>query len=83
MRVMELTKKPKPHGVCSVCQTPNDRREALNHRCDEVVNGRRCSGIVKSAVNTLWDECESCRATGKLGVLPCRACAGFGWKLYA
>jgi len=34
-------------------------------------------------VNTLWDECESCRATGKVGVLPCRECAGFGWKLYA
>ena len=38
---------------------------------------------LKSAVNTLWDECESCHATGKVGPLPCRECAGFGWKLYA
>lgn len=82
MGVMKLTKKPKPHGVCSMCQMPNSRREALNHRCNEVVNARRCSGIVKSAVNSLWDECETCRATGKLRVTPCRECAGFGWKLY-
>ena len=80
---MEPSRKAKPTGVCSVCNIPNSRHEALNHRCDQVVSGRRCSGIVKSAVNTLWDECESCRATGKYGVLPCRECAGFGWKPYA
>ena len=57
--------------------------ERLESIRDQVVSGRRCSGIVKSAVNTLWDECESCRATGKSGVLPCRECAGFGWKPYA
>ena len=80
---MEPSRKVKPTGVCSVCNVPNNRHEALNHRCDQLVSGRRCAGIVKSAVNTLWDECESCRATGKVGVLPCRECAGFGWKLYA
>ena len=80
---MEPAKKPKPSGVCSVCQAAYNRHEALNHRCEKIVSSRRCSGIVKSAVNTLWDECESCRATGKLGVLPCRDCAGFGWKIYA
>jgi hypothetical protein len=80
---MDLTKKHKPTGVCSVCSAPNSRHEALNHRCDKVVSGRRCAGVVKSAVNTLWDECESCHATGKLGMLPCRECAGFGWRLYA
>lgn len=80
---MDMTKKHKPTGVCSVCSAPNSRHEALNHRCSQVVGGRRCAGVVKSAVNTLWDECESCRATGKLGVLSCRECAGFGWRLYA
>ena len=80
---MEPSRKAKPTGVCSVCNVPNNRHEALNHRCDQVVSGRRCAGIVKSAVNTLWDECESCRGTGKVGVLPCRECAGFGWRLYA
>jgi hypothetical protein len=81
--LMDQTKKPKPGGVCSVCNSPNNRREALNNRCDEIVNGRRCSGIVKSAVNALWDECESCHATGKVGSVPCRECRTFGWKLYA
>jgi hypothetical protein len=80
---VNLTKKDKPRGVCSVCNRPDSRRESLNHRCDQVVSGRRCAGIVKSAVHTLWDECESCHASGKLGVLPCRECAGFGWKAYA
>jgi hypothetical protein len=80
---MQPTKKAKPTGVCSECHAAYDRREVLNHRCDKVVSGRRCAGLVKSAINTLWDECESCQATGKLGVLPCRECGGFGWKLYA
>jgi hypothetical protein len=80
---MDLLKKPKPAGVCNVCQGPSNRHEALNHRCDHVLNGRRCSGTIKSAVNALWDECESCRATGKVGMRACGECAGFGWKLYA
>jgi hypothetical protein len=80
---MNLSKKDKPTGLCTVCQSVNSRREALNHRCDKVVTGRRCAGVVKSAVNTLWDECESCHATGKAGLLPCRECEGFGWKPYA
>jgi DnaJ-class molecular chaperone len=80
---MQPSKMPKPTGACSVCQAANSRREALNHRCDQVVGGRRCAGVVKSAVNTLWDECESCRGTGKASVLACRECGGFGWRLYA
>ena len=80
---MVLTRKPKPSGVCSVCHASYDRHEVLNHRCDKVVSGRRCAGIVKSAVNALWDECETCHASGKAGLLPCRDCEGFGWKRYA
>lgn len=80
---MDFAKKPKPSGVCDVCSAPANQREALNHRCSRVVNGRRCSGIIKSAVNALWDECASCRATGTVGTQPCTECAGFGWRLYA
>jgi hypothetical protein len=79
---MDLSKKAKPSGVCSVCQALSIRHEALNHRCDKMVNSRRCSGTVKSAVNSLWDECESCRATGKVGIRACSECAGFGWRFY-
>ena len=80
---MDLSKKAKPRGVCTVCRAPDDRHEALNHRCARALNGRRCAGTVQSAVHALWDECESCRATGKLGTRACAECAGFGWKLYA
>lgn len=80
---MDLAKKPKPSGTCNLCNAPTDRREALNHRCSLVVNGRRCSGTVKSAVNALWDECESCHATGRVGTEECAECKGFGWKIYA
>jgi hypothetical protein len=80
---VEPARKAKPGGVCNVCQAPDNRREALNHRCTRVVNGRRCSGNVRSAVNSLWDECESCHATGKVGVRECGECGGFGWRLYA
>jgi hypothetical protein len=80
---MSLAKQPKPRGICSVCQACNNRHEALNHRCDRELNGRRCSGTIKSAVHALWDECESCRATGRVGTRACTECAGFGWKHYA
>lgn len=80
---MDLAKQPKPSGSCTVCQASSNRREALNHRCDQVVNGRRCSGTIRSAVNALWDECESCHATGRVGLRACSECAGFGWRLYA
>lgn len=80
---MAVTKLPKPGGVCNVCMAPSDRREALNHRCNRVVNGRRCPGNVKSAVHALWDECDSCHATGRAGSQSCTGCEGFGWRLYA
>jgi hypothetical protein len=80
---MVVSKLPKPGGVCNVCQALTNRREALNHRCDRTVNGRRCSGNVKSAVHVLWDECDSCHATGAIGSQKCTECEGFGWRLYA
>jgi hypothetical protein len=48
-----------------------------------MVSGRRCYGIYKSALTFLWDACESCDSTGRVGSLGCRECKGFGWKLYA
>jgi hypothetical protein len=66
-----------------VCHGLSNQREFLNHRCNEVVSGRRCYGIYKSALTFLWDACESCDSTGRVGSLGCRECKGFGWKLYA
>jgi DnaJ-class molecular chaperone len=75
-------KRPKPLAVCSVCHALSNQHEDLNHRCSHPYNGRRCYGIYKSAMAYLWDRCEGCEATGKVGSQTCGECAGFGWKLY-
>ena len=54
----------------------------LNSRCMKTVNNRRCSGIYKSGLTDIWDECESCNATGMVGTQVCSECSGFGWHLY-
>ena len=80
---MRPSKKPKPLGACNVCNALTDQHEQLNHRCDKVVNGRRCYGTYKSAITFLWDECETCEGAGVVGTQKCTACDGFGWRLYA
>ena len=80
---MKLTKKPKPAGACTVCRGLTKHHERLNQRCEHFVNGRRCSGTYHSDMSILWDECDSCQATGKVGSQDCTECEGFGWKLYA
>lgn len=79
---MRLSKLPHPLAVCSVCGAMTNEHESLNHRCDRTVTGRRCYGTYKSGVSHLWDQCESCEATGKVGSQVCSACNGFGWNLY-
>ncbi len=66
-----------------MCHALTDLHEVLNHRCDKVVTGRRCYGTYKSALTYLWDQCETCDGTGKVGPQKCTACDGFGWILYA
>jgi len=80
---MQGDKLPKPCGVCSVCSALSSDRRFLNQRCAGTFNGRRCSGILKIATSRLWDQCEGCGATGKVGSQGCSACLSFGWKMYA
>jgi hypothetical protein len=80
---MRADKKAKPLAVCSVCQALTERREQLGHRCGNVVNGRRCYGTYQSALTRLWDACEGCESTGKVGTQTCGECKGFGWRLYS
>ena len=79
---MPVEKKHKPLQVCSVCQSLSNERHDLNHRCGEVLNGRRCSGTYKSALTFLWEQCDSCASTGAVGSVPCAECRGFGWRIY-
>jgi hypothetical protein len=75
-------KQPKPSGACNVCLSMTRQRANVNHRCDHVVYGRRCSGTYKSSMAQLWDACESCAGIGKVGSRVCGECSGFGWKAY-
>ena len=79
---MQLQKKHKPAGACNVCHALTDKHELLNSRCMKTVNNRRCSGIYKSGLTDIWDECESCKAAGLVGTQVCIECSGFGWHLY-
>ena len=79
---MLRSKNAKPFGCCDVCGALTNVRELINHRCDKVVNGRRCYGHYKSSITFLWDQCESCEATGFVGPQVCAACGGFGWLKY-
>jgi len=80
---MRQVKKPKPAGACSVCRAPTALHETLNHRCDSMVNGRRCYGTYHSDLSLIWDECQSCNGTGTVGTRICTECGGFGWRLFA
>ncbi|MBI4192098.1 MAG: hypothetical protein HY525_16355 [Betaproteobacteria bacterium] len=78
---MKLVKKEKPLGVCNVCRAYTDQHEYVNHRCNKTVHGRRCYGTFKSGLGEVWDQCQTCHATGKVGTQTCSECAGFGWHL--
>ena len=79
---MHAEHKPKPSAACDVCHAPTNLHEAINQRCDKVINGRRCYGHYKSALTDLWDQCETCEGFGRTGSQECTACGGFGWTVY-
>ena len=78
---MPRFKKPKPLAVCDTCGAFTDRHEDINHRCSGSLHGRRCPGNYKSHLGLVWDECQACEATGKVGTEACVECSGWGWRL--
>ena len=78
---MPRFKKPKPLAACSECRAITDLLVHVNHRCSRVVNGRRCPGIYHSDLSFVWDQCQGCDATGRVGSQVCVECAGMGWHL--
>jgi len=73
--------RPKPLGACSECRAITDLLEQVNHRCSRTVNGRRCAGIYHSNLSFVWDKCQACGATGRVGSQVCTECKGMGWHL--
>lgn len=78
---MERVKKSKPLAVCTVCGAFSGERLDINNRCTKALYGRRCSGTLKSSLGRVWDECQACFATGKVGSETCVECSGWGWHL--
>ncbi len=78
---MQHSKKDKPLGVCDVCHVLTELHADVNHRCRQIRDGRRCSGIYKSGLGVTWEECQTCLAHGVVGRQPCTACGGHGWHL--
>jgi len=78
---MPRVKKPKPLAVCDICGAFTGEHQDLNHRCSGALYGRRCSGTFKSNLGLVWDECQACYATGKVGSETCVECSGWGWHL--
>ena len=80
--MLVASKLHHPLAACDVCHALTNAHESINHRCGKSVTGRRCWGTYKSGIGYLWDQCDACGATGKVGSRDCTECAGFGWKLY-
>ena len=78
---MRQSKKPKPLAVCNVCGAFSGDHQDINHRCDKAVYGRRCAGAFKSSLGLIWDECQACAATGRVGSESCVEYSGWGWHL--
>jgi hypothetical protein len=80
---MKQVKKPKPLGVCNICNALTDQSIFVNQRCGRTVNGKRCAGQFRNELSRVWGECDECRALGKVGSQICGSCSGFGWMLIA
>jgi len=76
-------KKAKPLGICSVCRAFTDEHIRMNHRCIKSAGGRRCSGIYRSSLTVVWNECPTCHAMGTVGTQKCGECSGWGWILHS
>jgi DnaJ-class molecular chaperone len=78
---MPTFKKSKPLAVCNICGEFADDRSFINSRCKKNTFGRRCTGIFKSGLGQIWEECKSCKGYGRVGSVGCSECKESGWKL--
>jgi DnaJ-class molecular chaperone len=70
----------RPVAICTVCHAYSSIVTAINERCGNRYNGKRCQGVWRSALNEEdWQACPSCNATGREIQGRCKQCDGFGW----
>ena len=69
-----------PVAVCTACHFYSRNPNAINERCENKFNGKRCKGVWRSALsNGDWEECPTCKASGKEEHSRCSQFEGFGW----
>ncbi len=75
------TKASTPVAICQLCGRPAGLH-AINAQCGQTIDGKRCKGLVRSALlPNEWSECTKCEAAGRLEnpYRKCDACYGAGW----
>lgn len=70
-----------PPAYCDTCERHSHNLPGINQQCGTVTLGKRCSGLLRSAVTVGdWRECPDCGATGwAASGGRCEACHGCGW----
>lgn len=70
-----------PVAVCTRCRTFTNDIQAINNRCGQRRDGRRCDGVYGSALNAAgdWEECRYCAGEGVRDGSDCVPCQGTGW----
>ncbi len=74
-------KRSPPVAVCTRCGKTTVAVEAINQRCYEKHDRKRCKGVFGSRVSVDdWTECGECKATGRVEGVRCDYCGGYGWQ---
>jgi hypothetical protein len=69
-----------PAAVCTKCGKTMRNLSLINEQCGERPGGKRCQGVYGSALNVGdWEECSTCKGTGRERDRQCTHCTGDGW----
>lgn len=66
-------------GVVAVCSSCGDFAygpSQINHQCGKKYDGKRCRGIYEAAVHFTFQECPTCKGTGRGADGQCTQCSG-------
>lgn len=80
---MTERKQRIPAAVCTVCGAYTRDVNSINQQCGHKPDGKRCKGTYGGAQqDSDWEECPTCKATGRTEAGKCERCDGWGW-IYA
>jgi hypothetical protein len=69
-----------PAARCPACGHVSRDYELVDRRCEQLIRGNRCRGIVSGSHSyDDWRACPVCEATGRHEQSRCGTCAGDGW----